>query len=108
MSDAMELTADSFATEVEQGETPVLVDFWAPWCGPCKMMAPVLDEVAKSKADKVKIAKINCDDEAELAGRFGITGIPCMILFKGAEEVDRKVGAVAQEDLEAWLDEKLA
>lgn len=108
MSEAIELNAERFVTLVEKGKTPVLVDFWAPWCGPCKKMGPILDQVAKNKAGKVTIAKVNCDDEPELAGRFGITGIPCMILFKGLEEIDRKVGAVASEDLEAWLDKALA
>jgi thioredoxin 1 len=106
MSSAAEITKDNWETEVEKSDKPVLVDFFAEWCGPCKMMGPVVDEVAGEMAETVKVGKVDCDSEGELAGRFGISSIPCLILFKGGEEVDRKVGAAAKEDLVSWIQEK--
>jgi thioredoxin 1 len=106
MSSAQDVTADTFEAEVLKAETPVLVDFFAEWCGPCKMMGPVIDEVAGEMDGKVKVCKVDCDSEAEVAGQYGITSIPCLILFNNGDEVDRKVGASAKEDLVAWLNDK--
>ncbi|MFW5857711.1 MAG: thioredoxin [Planctomycetota bacterium] len=102
----MALTKDNFEAEVEKSDTPVLVDFFAEWCGPCKMMAPIVDEVAGERSGKVKIGKVDCDTQADLAGRFGVASIPTLILFKNGEEADRKVGALSKDDLLAWIDEK--
>jgi thioredoxin 1 len=106
MADVTTLTNDNFQSEVKESDVPVLVDFYADWCGPCKMMAPVVEEIAGERDGKVKIAKVDCDQSGELAGQFGVSSIPTMVLFKGGEEVDRRVGASSKEDLLAWLDEK--
>ncbi|MCI3919978.1 thioredoxin [Paenibacillus sp. TRM 82003] len=89
---------DSFKTEVE-GSGTVLVDFWAPWCGPCKMIAPVLEELDTEIGDKVKIAKVNVDDNPESAGRFGVMSIPTLIVFKNGEPVDKVVGFQSKDAL---------
>lgn len=107
MSDALEITKDNFEAEVEKSDIPVLVDFFAEWCGPCKMMGPVIDEVAKEMAGKVKVAKVDCDTEAELAGKFGISSIPCLVLFKGGSEADRSMGATSKDDLVAWIESNI-
>ena len=107
MSKALELTADNFSAEVEQSATPALVDFFAEWCGPCKMMGPIIDEVAGELAGKLKVCKVDCDASGEVAGRFGITSIPCLILFKDGEEIDRMVGASSKANLIAWLKQKI-
>ncbi len=93
MSAALEVNAGQFDAEVTNASTPVLVDFWAPWCGPCKMIAPVLDQIAAEFAGKVKVVKVNVDNERALAGKFGIQGIPTLLLFKGGQLVDKLVGA---------------
>src|SRR4029079_3678817 len=82
----------TFESEVLGAEKPVLVDFWAPWCGPCRMVAPVLEELAGQYADRLTIAKVNTDENQEHAGRLGVRGIPTLILFQGGKEIDRIVG----------------
>ena len=88
----VEVTDATFATEVERSPVPVLVDMWAPWCGPCRMLAPTIDQVANDMAGRVKVAKLNVDENPQTAGRFNISGIPAMLIFKDGREVDRIVG----------------
>jgi len=94
------LSGSNFEQEVTQSSQPVLVDFWAEWCGPCKMIAPVLDELADEKAGQLKIAKVNVDDNQELASRFGIRAIPTLLLFKGGQVKETIVGMTGKKDLE--------
>ncbi|HHW43617.1 thioredoxin [Desulfofundulus thermobenzoicus] len=89
---ALELNENNFETEVLQSSQPVLVDFWAPWCGPCRSMAPIIDELAGEFAGKAKVAKVNVDQNRELASRYGVMSIPTMILFKGGQAVGQVVG----------------
>jgi len=97
----------SFETDVLQSTTPVLVDFWAEWCGPCKMLTPVLESVAPLYAEKLKIVKLNVDDNPETAPKFGVRGIPTLILFKAGKVVNTKVGTLTQSQLQAFIDENL-
>lgn len=97
-----------FATHVERTSVPVLVDFWAPWCGPCRMMAPVLERTARERAANLQVAKVNTDEQRELAGRFNIRSIPTLILFRGGQELARLSGAVDGGTLARWLDSALA
>ena len=90
---AIEVTDDNFETEVINSKTPVLVDFWAEWCGPCKMLSPVLDELSAELASKIKIVKMNVDDNPKTPSEIGIRGIPTMIIYKDGEAVATKVGA---------------
>ncbi|MBL8309810.1 MAG: thioredoxin TrxA [Burkholderiales bacterium] len=98
------VTDATFDADVLQSDTPVLVDFWAEWCGPCKMIAPVLEEVAKSHAGKVKIAKVDVDDNREIAAKYGIRGIPTLMIFKNGELAAQKVGALSKAQLTAFVD----
>ena len=101
------ITDDSFSTDVLASETPVLVDYWAEWCGPCKAIAPILDEVSKTYDGRVKIAKMNVDENRDIPAKFGIRGIPTLMLFKGGELTATKVGALSKAQLTAVLDSHL-
>jgi thioredoxin 1 len=101
------VTDDSFENEVLKSSEPVLVDYWAEWCGPCKMIAPVLDEIAGEYEGRVKIAKLNIDDNPNTPPRYGIRGIPTLMLFKDGEVEATKVGAVSKSQLTAFIDSNL-
>ena len=101
------VTDDNFENEVLQSSEPVLVDYWAEWCGPCKMIAPVLDEIAGEYGGRVKVAKLNIDDNPNTPPRYGIRGIPTLMLFKDGEVEATKVGAVSKSQLTAFIDSNL-
>jgi len=107
MTDILHVSDDSFESEVLKSENPVLVDYWAEWCGPCKMIAPVLEEVAKEYSGKLRVAKLNIDDNPNTPPKYGIRGIPTLMLFKNGEVEATKVGAVSKSQLTAFLDGNL-
>ena len=97
----------SFENEVLKSESPTLVDFWAEWCGPCKMIAPILDDVAREYAGRVKVTKINIDDNPATPSKFGIRGIPTLLLFKGGNVEAQKVGALSKSQLTTFIDSNI-
>ncbi len=101
------VTDATFKGEVLESAVPVLVDYWAEWCGPCKMIAPILDEVAREYAGKLKVAKLNIDDNQKTPGEYGIRGIPTLMLFKGGNVEATKVGALSKSQLTAFIDSNL-
>lgn len=107
-SNIVTLIDSNFEQEVLKSATPVLVDFWAEWCGPCKMIAPILDELATEYDGKARIAKVNIDDAQELAGRYRISSIPTLLFFKGGQVVDQVVGLRSKKDFKAKLDQLIS
>jgi len=103
----VQLADDTFENEVLKADVPVLVDYWAEWCGPCKMIAPVLDEIADEYGDRLKIAKLNIDDNPDTPPAYGIRGIPTLMLFKDGEVEATKVGAVSKSQLTAFIDSNI-
>ena len=101
------VTDDTFEAEIVNAEGPVLVDYWADWCGPCKMIAPILDEIATEYTGKLKVAKLNIDENPVTPPKFGIRGIPTLMLFKGGNVEATKVGAVSKSQLTAFIDSNL-
>jgi thioredoxin 1 len=106
-NDIRHVTDDTFEPEVLQSETPVLVDYWAEWCGPCKSIAPILDEVAREYGSRLKVAKINVDQNQLTPAKFGIRGIPTLMLFKNGNVEATRVGALSKSQLTAFLDSNI-
>jgi thioredoxin 1 len=107
MSAAVAVTDANFKAEVLDSEVPVLVDFWAPWCGPCRMVAPVVDEIAAQYGEKIKVVKVNTDENSAIATEYGIRSIPTLMIFKGGQKVDMVVGAVPKTTLSNTLQKYL-
>ncbi len=103
-TNTLTFTDSAFDTEVLKSETPVLVDFWAEWCGPCRQMTPTIDQIAEDYKGKAKIGKLNVDDNGQTAARYQIRGIPALLLFKDGKIVDQRVGAVGKLELQKMLD----
>ena len=101
------ISDESFEEEVLQSERPVLIDYWAEWCGPCKMIAPVLDEIATEYSDRLKVVKLNIDDNPQTPPKYGIRGIPTLMVFKNGQVEATKVGAVSKAQLTAFIDDSL-
>ena len=103
-----DITKDTFDKEILQSKTPVLVDFWAPWCGPCRIVGPVLEKISSEYSHKLAFSKINVDDSQEIAAKYDVRGIPCIIIFKNGNEVDRIIGAYPEAQLRSKIDLILA
>ena len=108
MADVMKIDTNNFESEVKNSDVPVLVDFWAPWCGPCKMIGPIVEELAGEYEGKAKVGKINVDDNQTLAAQFGIRGIPTVMIFKDGEVASSFVGLQQKQDLATALDAALS
>jgi len=107
MSNALEVNDSNFETEVKNSDVPVLVDFWAPWCGPCRKISPIIDELATEFAGKVKVVKVNTDENLKITQEFSISGIPSILIFKKGEAVERLVGLMQKSQLIANLEKHL-
>lgn len=107
MSNEIELNDETFDKEVLNSPIPVLVDFWAPWCGPCRMLGPVIDELSKEYAGKIKVCKLNTDESQDTAGKYQISAIPTILMFKGGKLAQQLVGLQPKEELKRHLDELL-
>lgn len=105
MAEPVTITADNFDSEVLKASEPVLIDFWAPWCGPCRVIGPVVEEFATQYSGQLKVGKLNVDDHPAVAQRYGITGIPALLFFKGGKVVDTVVGAVPKNVLQKHIDD---
>ena len=101
------ITDDNFENQVLKSSKPIVVDFWAEWCGPCKQIGPILEDIAELKKDKLKILKLNIDENQQTPQKYGVRGIPTLMLFKDGKLVDTKVGSLSKNMLESWLDPNL-
>jgi thioredoxin 1 len=101
------VTDDSFSSDVLESDKPVLVDFWAEWCGPCKMIAPALEEIAEELGEQVRIVKVDIDENPDAPGRYGVRGIPTMILFKNGQVAATQVGAMPKSAIKQWIEREL-
>lgn len=104
----LDVTDSSFAQDVEKSDLPVLVDFWAPWCGPCRMVGPVVESLSQEFAGKVKFVKVNVDDNPDIAQKFDISGIPALLFFKGGQKIDSIVGAVPKANLQNMINKHVS
>ncbi len=104
----IEVSDSNFESEVVNSDVPVLVDFWAPWCGPCRAIAPMVEEISESYAGKIKVGKMNVDENQSTTMKFGIRSIPTLIMFKGGEAVDQIIGAVPKSEIEQVVEKSLA
>ncbi|MBI2657720.1 thioredoxin [Candidatus Woesearchaeota archaeon] len=100
----LDVTKDTFEKEVLRNDIPVLVDFWAPWCGPCRIVGPVLEKLSSEYSNKLKFTKLNVDDSQEIAAQYDVRGIPCMIIFRDGKEADRIIGAYPETELRKKID----
>ena len=107
MTDIKNLSLDNFDNEISSSNLPVLVDFWAEWCGPCKSLGPILEEISNDLKGQLKVVKVNLDENQDLAMKYSIRSIPTLLLFKGGELIDTKVGLLPKSDLVEWLDSKI-
>jgi len=101
---AQDITQENFDTLVNKSEKPVVLDFWAPWCGPCRMLIPIINELAEEMKEQVNIFKCNIDDAGDLPAKYGIRSVPTIILFKGGQVVDMRTGASSKKDLQEWIE----